>query len=78
MERMPVQRWTPSIGGLLWVGVWTFPLLDPLSTITATPGGIVAGVGLGLFTLGYVVIATMGFDHRDDLNRVTNAGFGVS
>lgn len=77
MERMAVQRWRPSVGGLLWVGVWTFPLLDPLGTITATAGGALAGVGLALFTLTYVVTSTMGFDHRDDLSRVATAGFGA-
>ncbi len=77
MERMAVQRWRPSVGGLLWVSVWMFPLLDPLSTVTATPAGIVAGVGLGLFAVAYAVTAAMGFDHRDDLHRVTTAGFGV-
>lgn len=74
---MPGKRWKPSISGLLWVSVWTFPLLDPLSTIRATPGGVAAAVGLGLFTLTYVVTTTMGFDHRDDLNGVTAAGFGI-
>jgi two-component system sensor histidine kinase DesK len=74
---MPVQRWRPSVGGLLWVGVWTFPLLDPLSTIDASHGGVLAGVGLGVFTLTYMVITTLGFDHRDDLRRVSGTGFGV-
>ncbi|WP_327009369.1 histidine kinase [Dactylosporangium sp. NBC_01737] len=74
---MPVQRWRPSVGGLVWVGVWTFPLLDPLSTIDATHGGVLAGVGLGVFTLTYMVITTLGFDHRDDLRRVSGTGFGV-
>jgi two-component system sensor histidine kinase DesK len=74
---MPVQRWRPSIGGLVWVGVWTFPLLDPLSTVGNGGGGVVAAVGLGVFTLTYMVITTLGFDHRDDLRRFSNAGFGV-
>ncbi|MEV0128330.1 histidine kinase [Dactylosporangium sp. NPDC050688] len=74
---MPVQRWRPSAGGLLWVGVWTFPLLDPASTVTATPGGIVAGAGLGLFTVAYALLSVLGFDHREDLDRVATAGFGV-
>ncbi|MEV4508799.1 histidine kinase [Dactylosporangium sp. NPDC049525] len=74
---MPVQRWRPSVGGLLWVGVWTFPLLDPLSTVDGTRGGIIAGVGLGVFTLTYVVITTLGFDHREDLRRVADVGFGA-
>ena len=61
VDRMPVQRWRPSPGGLLWVGVWMFPLLDPISTIHAGPSGVVAGVGMGLFMLVYVIVTTMGF-----------------
>ncbi|MFF5227447.1 sensor histidine kinase [Dactylosporangium sp. NPDC000521] len=74
---MPRKRWRPSVGGLLWVGVWTFPLLGPLDTITPQHGGVVAGAGLALFTAVYVTVATLGFDHRDDLRRVADAGFGV-
>lgn len=66
------KRWLPSIGGLIWVAVWTFPLLDPLSTVT----GPVAGVGLALFALVYVVIATLGFDDPDP-SRIKDVGFGV-
>ena len=63
--------------GLLWVGVWMFPLLDPISTIHTGQGGVVAGVGLGLFMLTYVVTTTLGFDHRADLSGILTAGFGV-
>ena len=76
MERMPVQRWRPSVGGLLWVGVWMFPLLDPISTIHTGQGGVVAGVGLGLFMLTYVVTTTLGFDHRTDLSGIRPPGSG--
>ncbi|MET7418469.1 histidine kinase [Dactylosporangium sp. NPDC005555] len=71
------MRWKPSIGGLLWIGVWTFPLLEPAGSVTATSGGVVAGAGLALFTLVYVVTTTMAFDHRQDLDRVTSTGFAV-
>ncbi|WP_344503392.1 sensor histidine kinase [Dactylosporangium maewongense] len=74
---MPRKRWRPSVGGLLWVGVWTFPLLGPIDTITPQHGGVVAGVGLALFTALYVTVTTLGFDHRDDLRRVADIGFGT-
>src|SRR4051794_15094278 len=74
---MPGKRWRPSVGGLLWGGVWTVSLLDPLSTIDGSPGGVVAGIGLGLFTVIYMVVTTLGFDHRDDLRRVADVGFGA-
>jgi two-component system sensor histidine kinase DesK len=57
---------------MIWVGVWTFPLLDPLSTVT----GPVAGIGLGLFTLAYIVVASMGFD-REELGLAKHLGFAL-
>ncbi|MFC4999874.1 sensor histidine kinase [Dactylosporangium cerinum] len=74
---MPSKRWRPSVAGLLWVGVWMFPLLEPAGTIHGGPAGVVAGVGLGLFAITYTVVTTLGFDHRDDLSRVSTAGFAV-
>ncbi|MFG2042405.1 sensor histidine kinase [Dactylosporangium sp. NPDC048998] len=55
---MKRTRWRPSIGGMLWVAVWTFPLLEPLSNATSA----LAVAGLVAFELLYVYTATLGFD----------------
>jgi two-component system, NarL family, sensor histidine kinase DesK len=56
MARLP----RPPIGGMIWVAVWTFALVDPLSTIT-TPA---AAIGLAAFEVAYVYTAAMGFESR--------------
>ncbi|WP_432828980.1 sensor histidine kinase [Dactylosporangium sp. CA-092794] len=52
------RRLRPSIAGMVWTAVWTFPLLEPLSA--ATSGLAVAG--LVAFELIYVFAAAAGFD----------------
>jgi two-component system sensor histidine kinase DesK len=61
----------------VWVGVWTFPLVEPAGTISASRGGIASGIGLALFLAVYVTVTTLGFEHRDDLHRAMEVGFGV-
>lgn len=43
---------------MLWIALWTFPLVVPLTTITSAP----AAVGLAAFEAGYVYTAGLGFD----------------
>ncbi|GAA4251382.1 sensor histidine kinase [Dactylosporangium darangshiense] len=48
----------PSIGGMVWVAVWTFPLIDPLTQAGTT----LAAAGLLAFELAYVYGAALGFE----------------
>ncbi|WP_433608832.1 sensor histidine kinase [Dactylosporangium sp. CA-139114] len=48
----------PTIGGMIWVAVWTFPLVDPLANAT----GPAAVAALVAFELLYVFTAALGFD----------------
>ncbi|GAA3451368.1 sensor histidine kinase [Dactylosporangium matsuzakiense] len=48
----------PTIGGMVWVAVWLFPLIDPLSRVTSP----VAVVGLIAFAGLYVYTAALGFE----------------
>ncbi|MER7278960.1 histidine kinase [Dactylosporangium sp. NPDC000244] len=50
---------------MFWVGVWTFPLLDPLTTATTTA----AVVALVAFELLYVYTAALGFDSHTITRR---------
>ncbi|MGI5237388.1 sensor histidine kinase [Dactylosporangium sp. CA-139066] len=54
---MKIRRW-PTIPGLVWVAVWTFALIDPLSKAHTVP----AVAGLIAFELVYVYTAAAGFD----------------
>jgi two-component system sensor histidine kinase DesK len=62
----------PSIWAMIWVAVWTFPLIGPLSTVTTVP----AAAGLLAFELVYVYTTAAGFDALHPA-RVRNALFGV-
>ncbi|WP_432976172.1 sensor histidine kinase [Dactylosporangium sp. CA-233914] len=52
------RRPRPTIPGLIWVAVWTFPLAEPLGALTSPVGA----VGLGLFEVVYVYTAALGFE----------------
>ncbi|MEU7868678.1 sensor histidine kinase [Dactylosporangium sp. NPDC049140] len=55
----------PTIGGMIWVAVWTFALVDPLSTATTAA----ALVGLVAFELVYVYTAALGFESTSVTRR---------
>ncbi|MER7006497.1 histidine kinase [Dactylosporangium sp. NPDC000555] len=55
---MKRTRWRPSIGGMLWVAVWTFLLVEPLSNAPSR----LAVAALVAFELLYVYTTALGFD----------------
>jgi two-component system sensor histidine kinase DesK len=57
VDDVKIRRW-PTIPGMVWVGVWTFALIDPLSTAHSA----LAIAGLLAFELVYVYTAAAGFD----------------
>jgi two-component system sensor histidine kinase DesK len=57
---------------MIWVAVWTFPLIDPLSTATTVP----AMAGLLVFELVYVFTTAAGFDDLYPA-RIRHALFGT-
>ncbi|MET7402534.1 sensor histidine kinase [Dactylosporangium sp. NPDC005572] len=58
---MSQRRWCPSIAGMIWVAVWTFPLLDTLSTVREP----VSGTALALFWALYVYTTALGFEGEE-------------
>jgi two-component system sensor histidine kinase DesK len=61
-----------SWGGLIWVTLWMFPLLEAASAVR----GPLAGSGLAVFAVLYALVAWSGFD-RPTRGRLAVAGYAV-